>query len=49
MQDKKNYNTTDLSPDKAMERHVYHRDIFAPLVPKQSRNVLWKLQIKKHQ
>ena len=25
----KNYNTTDLSPDQAMERHIYHRDQFA--------------------
>lgn len=25
----KNYNTTDLSPDKAFERHVFHRDQFA--------------------
>ena len=23
------YNTTDLSPDKAFERHVFHRDQFA--------------------
>ena len=27
--DKKNYNTTDLSPDRAFERHVFHRDMFA--------------------
>ncbi len=27
--DKKNYNTTDLSPDKSFERHVFHRDQFA--------------------
>lgn len=26
---KTKYNTTDLSPDTAMERHVYHRDQFA--------------------
>lgn len=25
----KNYNTTDLSPEKAFERHVFHRDMFA--------------------
>lgn len=27
--EKKNYNTTDLSPDKSFERHVFHRDQFA--------------------
>lgn len=27
--DKKNYNTTDLSPDRSFERHVFHRDQFA--------------------
>lgn len=27
--DKKNYNTTDLNPDTAFERHVFHRDQFA--------------------
>jgi SAM-dependent methyltransferase len=26
---KKNYNTTDLIPETAFERHVYHRDMFA--------------------
>ncbi len=25
----KNYNTTDLNPEKYIERHVFHRDIFA--------------------
>ena len=24
-----NYNTTQLDPDKAFERHVFHRDMFA--------------------
>jgi len=27
--DKKNYNTTDLDPEKTFERHVFHRDQFA--------------------
>lgn len=27
--DKKNYNTTDLNPEKTFERHVFHRDQFA--------------------
>jgi SAM-dependent methyltransferase len=27
--DKKNYNTTDLSPDVSFEKHVFHRDQFA--------------------
>lgn len=26
---KHNYNTTDLNPEVAMERHIFHRDIFA--------------------
>jgi len=27
--DKKNYNTTDLNPERSFERHVFHRDQFA--------------------
>lgn len=27
--DKKKYNTTDLDPEKAFDRHIFHRDMFA--------------------
>jgi len=29
MSKKNNYNTTQLDPDKAFEKHIYHRDMFA--------------------